>query len=299
MARSRQMLVAGGARDPNLLSLCHYASEMGIHVVPALVGGGKCPVFVWDMPSNTFSLDGEIAHPDAAFVRYDVFESMSGGDENAESRAMAWYAAIQGYAATNSHIRLPNRRAASVVGNKPAILAAARSVGLVTSDTIVTNSTQLLDSLPEPSEWIAKPVAGGAYCWSLEVAQKRKASSDSPRRQPALIQPKLIQPEIRIYRIGAEFFAFSMNSPSLDYRVLQDATVRPLSECPETETEQLAVLMDAVGLDFGAADFKTDPHSGKLVFLEVNSSPMFVLFDQVSDGSISRALVRYLTNDHD
>jgi len=48
-----------------------------------------------------------------------------------------------------------------------------------------------------------------------------------------------------------------------------------------------------MGLDFGAADFKTDPDAGELVFLELNTSPMFARFNEVSQGT---TLCRMLMN---
>jgi hypothetical protein len=48
-------------------------------------------------------------------------------------------------------------------------------------------------------------------------------------------------------------------------------------------------------MDFGAADFKTDPETGQLVFLELNTSPMFARFDQVSGGQVCAAIIHELT----
>jgi D-alanine-D-alanine ligase-like ATP-grasp enzyme len=48
-------------------------------------------------------------------------------------------------------------------------------------------------------------------------------------------------------------------------------------------------------MDFGAADFKTDPDTGQLVFLELNTSPMFARFDLVSGGQLCAAMVHELT----
>jgi hypothetical protein len=52
--------------------------------------------------------------------------------------------------------------------------------------------------------------------------------------------------------------------------------------------------MDEVGLDFGAADFKTCPDTGSYRFLEVNSAPMFAGFDRVAKGCLSAAILEWL-----
>jgi glutathione synthase/RimK-type ligase-like ATP-grasp enzyme len=67
-----------------------------------------------------------------------------------------------------------------------------------------------------------------------------------------------------------------------------------LPQVPQ-EVSRLRNLMSRVGLDFGAADFKTDPETGQLVFLELNTSPMFARFDQVSGGKTCDAIVAELT----
>ena len=53
-------------------------------------------------------------------------------------------------------------------------------------------------------------------------------------------------------------------------------------------------LMRDLRMDFGAADFKTDPDTGELVFLELNTSPMFARFNQVSEGRLAADMVRQL-----
>ena len=52
--------------------------------------------------------------------------------------------------------------------------------------------------------------------------------------------------------------------------------------------------MSRLGMDFGAADFKADPDTGQLLFLELNSSPMFARFDQISGGQLCAAIIQEL-----
>jgi hypothetical protein len=56
----------------------------------------------------------------------------------------------------------------------------------------------------------------------------------------------------------------------------------------------LAALMNDLGLDFGAADFKRCPETGRHLFLEVNSAPMFSGFDQVLSGALADAILAWL-----
>jgi hypothetical protein len=52
--------------------------------------------------------------------------------------------------------------------------------------------------------------------------------------------------------------------------------------------------MDEFGLDFGAADFKASPETGRPLFLEVNSAPMFAAFDRVAAGALCDAILDWL-----
>lgn len=58
----------------------------------------------------------------------------------------------------------------------------------------------------------------------------------------------------------------------------------------------LRALMATLNMEYGAADFKSDEETGELVFLELNSSPMFARFDLETGGRLSDAIVTALVN---
>mgnify|MGYP000325925813 CR=1 FL=1 len=153
---------------------------------------------------------------------------------------------------------------------------------------------QLTKAYGTASRTIAKPVAGGGLCQTLDDAL-REAPGPAPfLAMPALVQPRLVAPELRIFVVGEQTFAFDVRSPSLDYRAQQDADVHAVP-VPSRAAQPLHALMREFRMDFGAADFKTDPDSGELVFLELNTSPMFARFDAACGGALCRAMVEHLT----
>jgi glutathione synthase/RimK-type ligase-like ATP-grasp enzyme len=155
--------------------------------------------------------------------------------------------------------------------------------------TWVSNDVALMrERLSAPT--IAKPVAGGGLCHTLEDALQHVSVAYSA--MPALIQPRLVAPELRVFVVGQEAFAFEVSSPSLDYRAEQDAEVTPVA-VPDQAAALLNLMCD-FRMDFGAADFKTDPHTGELIFLELNTSPMFAKFDMACDGVLAAAMVQHL-----
>ncbi|WP_293083751.1 hypothetical protein [Okeania sp. SIO3B5] len=157
---------------------------------------------------------------------------------------------------------------------------------------MITNEGEELGKYSAGSA-IAKPVAGGDFCYSLEQLYSSIQFRNGCAAMPAIIQNRLVAPEIRIYIVGNYAFAFEIRSQHLDYRVQPDAEVIPLATLPD-EVELLRKLMASLRMDFGAADFKTDPKTKQLVFLELNSSPMFVRFDQVLKGSLCEAMIQTL-----
>jgi D-alanine-D-alanine ligase-like ATP-grasp enzyme len=86
-------------------------------------------------------------------------------------------------------------------------------------------------------------------------------------------------------------------SSELDYRSTQNCRVEFMDDGASRElTDPFGKLLAKLGLDFAAADFKTCPTTGRLLFLEVNTGPMFAAFNHASDGKLCHAMLEYLTN---
>ena len=85
-------------------------------------------------------------------------------------------------------------------------------------------------------------------------------------------------------------------SPELDYRATQNCRVEFIEEFPNRElTGVLGKLLSQLGLDFAAADFKTDPGTGSLLFLEVNTGPMFAAFNHASAAKLCHTMIEHLS----
>ena len=59
---------------------------------------------------------------------------------------------------------------------------------------------------------------------------------------------------------------------------------------PPELVEAMTKLTDKLGLDYAAADLKTNPRNGRLEFLEVNTMPMFTGYDDAAKGKLSDAI---------
>jgi len=300
------LLVGGGLADPNLQALLQAAQHLGVPCIDLCVPTQRSPAFHWPLadeasPPGEGTARGSMPQlpwgghdmPRAAFLRQDVFAALADPRPAVSERAMGWFAALQGWLLAHPEVRSFNAEITASAFNKPAALLLARACGLRTPHTWVSNDVaRLRERLSAPC--IAKPVAGGGLCQTLEDALLTidPAEPVEHSAMPALIQPRLASPEMRLFVVGEHSFAFDVSSPSLDYRAEQDATVTPRDVPPEVQP--LRELMRRLRMDFGAADFKTCPETGEWVFLELNTSPMFAHFNGVSEGLLCRAMVRHL-----
>jgi hypothetical protein len=292
----RLVLIAGGEADPHLLSLSRRAMEREIPVLEFLTGADRTPSITWDMQADTLLLDGQEARPGAGFLRYDVFHTLADKRPAVEFRAQAWHTALHGWMLAHDDVRMLNRNFGGLT-NKPHVLTVAAACGLQVPRTIITNDLAMLDAMPGAEEMIAKPVPGGGFTQGVGELLRTTPRREGRSAAPAFVQQRLVAPEVRIYGVGGRFIPYRVVSDLLDYRADEDALVEPLpvEEIDAGVLAGLARLMDRLRLEYGAADFKTDADTGGLVFMEINSGPMFAGFDRVSNNAVSNAILDYLT----
>lgn len=287
------ILITGGSQDPNLTALFQSAKNSHHPVMLLVAGPDSHPVFTWDMMADRLLIDGEPFQPTAIFMRHDVFNEMADSRSEVAHRSYGWTTTLLGWIMRHPNVRFFNRACALQATNKTLVLGMAQELGLMIPNTIVSNDLNLIESVIESAPLVAKPVTGGGFCQNMNDALAFADRKDGRAAVPALIQSRLVPPEIRIYRVRDRFFAFSIKSDALDYRTTDHCRVEsvPLESLPMTLVPALGRLMDRMGVDFGAADFKTCPETHRLLFLEVNVSPMFVAFDRVLDGMLSMAIL--------
>lgn len=273
--------------DPNIASLYQVLEEENTLFYPLLVGESYIPELLWDLSADCLIVDGEEIRPTALFIRQDVFAALRHPTQHSSRRSQVWFEVLHGWALAHEEMTLLNRHHQRT--NKLAVLVKAAQLGLNPPYTVVSNQIPLLQKL-DGEGYVSKPVPGGNYTRLLVDALQDPTLLEIP----TTVQLRLTQPEMRIYGIGGVWIAFWMQTASLDYRVNQDVEVVQ-TEPPAEVIGKLAALMAFMRLDFAAADLKTDPQTGELRFLEINSSPMFAKFDLASDFAVSKAIVQALT----
>ena len=294
----RSLLIAGGDADPNITALLAAAERDGVSCHKLLVGKSSHPSLTWDITTAELLLENQPVECDAAFVRADVFTALRDGQATSQYRAVAWHTAVSGWLAARTDVFIFNRRNFNQLTNKPLVLKLARDCGLAIPQTLITNDRDRLEVFLSNGAGVVKPINGGGYCEPLDDVLERTPVKDGRVAAPAIVQQQLVPPEVRIYAIGDRYFAFNVISPELDYRVTQNCRVEPTA-VPAELSSRFALLLAKLGLDFAAADFKTCPATGQLLFLEVNTGPMFAAFDHATNGELCRTMLQTLINRRD
>ena len=294
------LLIAGGATDPNVESILTRMRQRGFDGTALRMGPEQTPALTWDFRDDRLTVDGTEISPGAVFLRYDVFSVLADARPATQFRSQAWHLALHGWMLAHSNVRMLNRRYRGEA-NKAFILHLAQRLGLPIPITLVTND---LDGVERHAEkigpMIAKPVPGGGYAQKVEELLEKTERRDGRSAAPAFVQQRLVPPEVRVYGVGAggrrRYVAFRVESTELDYRVDNASRVvhLPPNEVDASSVAGLGRLMDALEMDYGAADFKADPDTGELRFLEVNSGPMFAAFDAASGFAVSDAILDWL-----
>ena len=290
------ILVTGRDADPNLASLLAGLQNRGVTYETLLVGANTYPYVTWDVSTDVLSINGEGCHPRAIFIRHDMLTNPTAQQSGLGQRAASWFTTIMGWALAHPMVRILNRACGQHITNKLQVLIMARQVGLAIPSTRITNDAEFLTHEVKAHELVVKPVNGGDYTRKLATVLRRAPVKEGSLASPAIVQEMLMSPEVRVYRINGRAFPYKLVSNALDYRSTSDCEVTSLevSDLPVGLIDKLALLMDLLQIDFGAADFKSSPQTGELKFLEMNKDPLFAAFDRVSNGRLSDAIIDFL-----
>lgn len=288
------LLLAGGSTDPQLKYFLARAELKGVPVLPLLHAPKSNPAISWDLDGQEMTVDGKVITPKAAFIRQDVFRQLASKRQTDGHDARQWKAAVDGWVISTPSIRRFNRGfIMREAVNKPLALIWAKEFGFRIPRTIIANDIDTAKEFCAENPAIYKPAAGGDLCRELTPKDLKKIKTPS-LEQPYIIQEKLVQPEYRVFYIGGTCVSFRLDSTVLDYR--EDGYTPTLSpvETPDHIKTTLGKLADRLGLDYSASDFKSCPHTGEPVFLEINSNPMFVAFDKAAEGRLTDVMLDWL-----
>lgn len=289
------LLIAGGEADTQLRRMIGRARERGITLTTLLHSPADNLPLVWDLETGTMRIGTAEIRATAAFVRQDVFRYLATRKPTDQTDARNWKVMFDGWLWSNPDIRIFNRDfAMKDAVNKPLALIWARDAGLpVPRTSIHASKDEALASL-DSGPVVYKPAAGGDMCRALDrEALARVHKPHLPR--PYIFQERLVAPDLRIFRVGERFYAFEIEADALDYRTVGEAARIRRVTVPLHLLGPLRKLTNRLGLTYAAADFKASAESDALIFLEVNSNPMFAAFDNASEGALVDGMLDWLT----
>ena len=110
---------------------------------------------------------------------------------------------------------------------------------------------------------------------------------------PQFIQERIDGENLRVFAVGGQLSCFHLVTSELDYR--EDATVDVVQvDVPGSLVAPIEELVRRKGFDYCALDFRCRNWFEDPVFLEVNSFPMFVRFDDAGQNCIVNSILDFL-----
>jgi glutathione synthase/RimK-type ligase-like ATP-grasp enzyme len=185
--------------------------------------------------------------------------------------------------------------AASVLQYKPFQLNVLRSVGARVPRTLISNDPDAVRAFQaEVKDVIYKPVTGGAVTRALD--DETLEQLEAVRAAPVIFQERIPGDDLRVMLAGNDVVSsVAIRTPAqhLDFRADPvysggEASYEPV-ELPEAVVQQCRAAARGCNLVFAGIDIKRAP-SGEWVFLELNSSPIYLDVEYKLGHPISRAI---------
>jgi len=278
------VLIVGGESDPNTRRIVDQAHLREIEYFFWDTDADLSLQIAWDFNAPDLDLGSERLRPYAVYIRWNVF----GGEP---TRNLSAYEMMQGYAFAWPKIRMLNRGSATDTNNKSFNLRLAQAIGFTIPDTLVMSDLSPLRTMPDAETRVAKPLGGGIH--TRDVPSLSADDDSLAKSPPMFVQERIDGENLRVFSVGGKLFAFHLITSQLDYRDDPTVGVVPIEVPPEL-VEVTHELVKQKCFDYCALDFRCRSGFDNPVFLEVNSFPMFVRFDDACDNQIADAVLGFL-----
>ena len=277
------LLIVASDNDPNSRRIIDQAHMHGIDYHLLDVGNDPIPTFHWRMDHKRLVINEMELEPDAIYVRHDVFTKDRQHWSSLATQSLVDYAEI------HPSIHILNRGHLGHINNKIVNLKLAKDLGLRIPQTTVVTGQDIPEALQMQLKLsIFKPLQGGDYV---------KMSSDFKQHlHSSLLQTQLKGVNYRVFVIGDRDFTFKITTNALDYRLDQSPSLHFVN-APDKIRTACGQIAKTLGLDYCAHDFRSD-EDGQWHYLETNSFPMFVAFDDVADNALAAAQLHVLGYSH-
>ena len=280
------LLIVGGDSDPNTRRIVDQAHLRNLRYEFWNTDRPDAHQIAWDFETPHIDLGDQRWNPTSVYLRYNVF----GGDPVVNQSA---FNTIQAYVLAWPSIRLLNREVMTDANNKSRNLRIAKEIGFDIPETTVLADLTPLASMPDSENQIIKPLDGGGHALSVKDVQ------DDPVKLaglgPQFVQSRMLGENMRVFSIGGKLSAFHLGTDCLDYREDDGVTVESI-DVPNSLFAPIEELVRATQFDYCALDFRFRNGWNEPVFLEINSFPMFVRFDDACENQLADATLDFLVS---
>ena len=278
------LLIVGGESDPNTQRVVDQAHIRDVPYHFLDTDQSDAHHIAWNFQSPEITFGATTIRPSAIFLRYNVFAGDPSGN-------LAAFDVVQSFALAWPEIKILNRRTTTDLNNKSKNLRLAIDAGFEIPETLVMGNLTPLATMPNPATQIVKPLGGGAHTQAVDRIAKDIGMLSS--LGPQFVQHRLDGENLRVFSIGGQQFCFHLESDALDYR--EDAGVDVKSmPVPDSLVRPTNRLVEWIGFDYCALDFRCKDGFAEPVFLEINSFPMFVRFDDAGENCLVDAMIDFL-----
>jgi hypothetical protein len=270
------ILIAGGSKDPNIDVMQNTLAFLGYKFIR--LNTDTLPVH-WDINNNVLMAGKYPLEFDALYSRPNVFVHPSKRNE-----ASIWHDVLTTYAIENDKLSI-NAGHAFRRTAKMRNLLLAKKCGFDIPKTYITSQADRVEG-----DNICKPVNGGAHTVVPDDLHNTLEGN------PSIVQERLYDYDMRLYKVGDKTFAFYMQSESVDYRELQDAKVVYIEDesVYADYIQPTKDLAEALQLDYCCVDLKKNKEDEAYSFLEINTLPMHAAFDIRCGMLISKSICELL-----
>lgn len=187
--------------------------------------------------------------------------------------------------------------------HKPMQLATAVQVGLAVPRTLITNdpddARRFVAEIGHTRTIFKTFLASEEHWRETRVLKAEELDLlDSVSLAPVIFQEYVpADADIRVTVIGDQMFAAAIrpgpNSYAIDFRMDMPAASFEPTSLPDEVASKLRALMQALGLVYGAADFRRTP-AGEHVFLEINPAGEWLFVEERTGQPITEAMAGLL-----
>jgi hypothetical protein len=169
--------------------------------------------------------------------------------------------------------------------------------GFKIPETLITNNPKLVQEFYKKHNQVIYKSISSARSIVQILTNKDMKRLDNIQWCPVQFQEFIEGSNIRVHVVGDEVFATAVNSKAIDYRYsyrIGEGTELKAIKLGEL-SEKCVKLSHALGLRVSGIDLKITPNNEVFCF-EVNPSPAFSYYEEVTGQPIARSIAAYLAN---